>query len=188
MNAQELVKLLDGCRRQERASQHRLHAQYYHYAMTVARRYAGNQEAAEEVVNDVFFKVFTKIQQFVPGGGDLVKGFTGWFRRIVVNTAIDRCRADIGQPELEAWTHRHDGETDPGIPESLTFGQILALLDQLPPAYRTVFNLHVADGYSHEEIAELLGISVGASKSNLSRARQHIKRLLTNEIAFDRKL
>jgi RNA polymerase sigma-70 factor (ECF subfamily) len=79
----------------------------------------------------------------------------------------------------------HDVGVEDGLLERLTFGQILQLLEQLPPAYRTVFGLFVADGYSHEEIADLLQISIGTSKSNLSRARQHLKKLLSKEISFN---
>jgi RNA polymerase sigma-70 factor (ECF subfamily) len=76
----------------------------------------------------------------------------------------------------------------PDLLEKMTFQQILRLLDALPPAYRTVFNLFVSEEMSHEEIAEMLRISVGTSKSNLSRARQHIRRLLVDEPAFDKFL
>lgn len=175
-------QLLDGCRQGKRSSQYRLYVQFYNYAMTVARRYSGTLETAEEVVNDAFFKVFTKIDLY----SDSLP-FRFWLRRIVINTAIDRFRAGIHVPapvELQAW---HDPEMDTGIVETLTHAQILAMLDYLPPAYRTVFNLFVVDGFSHEEIAETLQISVGTSKSNLSRARQHLKTMLTDEFEFSKK-
>jgi RNA polymerase sigma factor (sigma-70 family) len=172
-------EILDGCRQNQRASQQRLFAQYYNYAMTVARRYMGNSETAEEVVNDSFFKVFTKIHLFSGG-----QPFRPWLRRIIVNTAIDRLRANMSLPpetELQPW---HDPGSLTAIEEDLTREQIWAMLDRLPPAYRTVFNLAVVDCFSHEEIASALGISVGASKSNLSRARQHLKILLKTEFEF----
>jgi RNA polymerase sigma-70 factor (ECF subfamily) len=178
----EINKIIDGCRRQERASQYQLHGLFYNYAMSVARRYAGGAEAAEEVVNDAFFKVFTKIEQYVPTERG---NFKAWLRRVVINTAIDRLRSDLRMPGTEEWTsHAHDSEADSGILENLTLAQILGLLDHLPPAYRTVFNLHVADGCTHEEIGELLGITVGTSKSNLARARQHLRRLLAKDFAI----
>lgn len=178
----KLEEIIDGCRRNHRASQHRLYAMHYNYAMTVARRYTGSLETAEEVVNDSFFKVFTKIGQY---SGE--QAFQLWLRRILINTAIDRFRSNINKvptAELQIW---HEVEMASGIEEKLTREQIMALLDQVPPAYRTVFNLSVVDCYSHEEIADMLHISVGASKSNLSRARQHLKTLLSSEFTFTKK-
>jgi RNA polymerase sigma factor (sigma-70 family) len=172
-------EIIDGCRQNQRASQQRLFVQYYNYAMTIARRYMGNIEIAEEVVNDSFFKVFTKIHLFSGG-----QPFRPWLRRIIVNTAIDRIRANMSlQPEteLQSW---HDPGTLTAIEEDLTREQIWAMLDRLPPAYRTVFNLAVVDCFSHEEIASTLGISIGTSKSNLSRARQYLKTLLKTEFEF----
>lgn len=174
-----LDEILHGCRQNHRASQQRLFAHFYNYAMTIARRYMGNAETAEEVVNDAFFKAFTKIHLFVGG-----QPFRPWLRRVIVNTAIDRLRSNLNispVAELQAW---HDEGTLNGIEEALTREQIWAMLDRLPPAYRAVFNLAVVDGFSHEEIAAALEISVGASKSNLSRARRYLKTLLKTEFEF----
>ncbi len=184
MTEHEFVSILKGCRGHQRASQYRLHALLYNYSMTVARRYSGGLEAAEEVTNDAFLKVFTKIDQFQYREGDAQAAFRGWFRRIVVNTAIDRNRSALHKQSTDELLPQNEGAEDNGLLEKLSFDQIMLLLDRLPPAYRTVFGLFVADGYSHEEIAELLRISVGSSKSNLSRARQHLKKLLSDEIAF----
>lgn len=175
--------LLEGCRQNKRASQQQLFAMFYNYAMTIARRYTGSTESAEEVVNDAFFKVFTKINLF---NGE--QPFRFWLRRIVINTAIDRLRSAASQPqwaELQTWHDHHD---DSGVVEDLTREQILAMLDQLPPSYRAVFNLFVVDGFSHEEIAESLGISIGTSKSNLARARQHLKTIFADDFEFSRKI
>jgi len=173
----ELRSIIDGCREGQRASQQRLYARFYNYAMTIARRYTGSIETSEEVVNDAFFKVFTKINLY---SGD--QPFRLWLRRVVINTAIDRLRSSLNAPptaELQPW---NDPESDSGVVEDLTREQILAMLDHVPPAYRTVFNLFVVDCYSHEEIAALLGISAGTSKSNLSRARQHLKTILFTDL------
>lgn len=179
----DIASIIEGCRQNKRASQHRLYEQFYNYAMTIARRYTGNLEASEEVVNDAFFKAFTKINLY---SGD--QPFRFWFRRVLINTAIDHMRARMNMPaltELQPW---HDSEAEPGIVEDLTREQIIALLDHLPPGYRAVFNLFVVDGYSHEEIAELLNISIGTSKSNLARARQHLKGIFSNDFEFTRKI
>lgn len=179
----DILQIIEGCRQNKRASQHRLYAQFYNYATTIARRYTGNLEAAEEVVNDAFFKVFTKINLY---SGE--QPFRFWFRRVLINTAIDHMRAKLNTPpmaELQPW---HDAESEPGIVEDLTREQILALIDQLPPAYRAVFNLFVVDGFSHDEISDLLNISTGTSKSNLARARQHLRGILSDDFEFSRKI
>lgn len=178
----QIEALIDGCRKNHRASQQRLFAQFYNYAMTIARRYTGNIETAEEVVSDAFFKVFSKIHLYSGA-----QPFRFWLRRVIINTAIDYFRADLHSlqtTELQPW---HDEENDMGIVETLTREQILGMLDQLPPAYRTVFNLFVVDGFSHEEIAATLNISTGASKSNLARARQHLKTIFSHDFEFSRK-
>lgn len=177
----DLDQLLQGCRQKDRASQQRLYSQFYNYAMSVARRYVNNLETAEEICNDTFFKVFTKIELY---SGAMP--FRYWLRRILINTAIDRLRSGMNTPalvELQSW---QDPEWDSGIIEELTHEQIIGMLDQLPPAYRMAFNLFVVDGFTHEEIAEVLQISVGASKSNLSRARQHLRKLLPNDFELSR--
>lgn len=179
MNSSELDELIRGCRNNQRASQYRLFSRFYNYAMTVASRYVSGHDAAEEVVNDAFFKVFTKIHLFEPRDEG---GFRAWLRRIVINTAIDRLRSALHQQNFQEWNAGNDPAWDAGIIEQLTEEQIFALLEQLTPAYRAVFNLFVVDGYSHEAIAETLGISIGTSKSNLARARQRLKILLADEL------
>lgn len=170
-------QIIAGCRSHQRASQQRLFAHFYNYAMSIARRYMGDAESAEEVVSDAFFKIFTKIHLFSDG-----QPFRPWLRRVLVNTAIDHLRSNMAIPpetSLEVW---HDTGTLTGIEDVLTQAQIWSLLDRLPPAYRAVFNLAVVEGFSHEEIAKTLQISIGTSKSNLSRARQHLKAILKKEM------
>lgn len=176
VNETEIGKIIDGCRENRRASQERLFAVFYNYAMTIARRYMGNAETAEEIVNDAFFKVFTKIHYLT---GE--QPFRLWLRRIVINTAIDRFRSQIGDlphTELQPW---HEAESEPSIVEDLTREQIFAMIDRLSPAYRAVFNLYVVDGFTHDEIAQTLNISIGTSKSNLARARQQLKTIFYND-------
>ncbi len=182
LNETILNSVIAGCRQNDRQSQQRLHGLFFHYAMTVARAYSGSQHTTEEVVNDAFFKVFTKIHLYSPENG---VGFRPWFRRIIINTAIDRYRTEVTRPHFQEFSNLNDSGEEMNLTEKMTFDQIMGMLDKLPPAYRTVFNLFVGEGMTHEEIADALQISVGTSKSNLSRARQHVRRLLSNEIAFN---
>lgn len=147
--------------------------------MTIARRYMGSRDLSEEVVSDSFFKAFTKINLYE---GSMP--FQPWLRRIVINTAIDRLRSNIAEKLVQNSLSQTELYEEPTIIADLTREQIWAMLDHLPPGYRAVFNLAVVDGFTHEEIAETLGITVGASKSNLSRARQYLRRLLQNEFEF----
>lgn len=152
---------------------------FYQYGMSIARRYSGQLEQAEEVLNDAFFKAFTKIETYSSD-----QPFKFWLRRIIINTAIDRYRVSLHRVTVQEINEYQDAGFDDGTIEMLTREQIISMLDLLPPAYRTVFNLFVVDEYSHEEISQSLGISIGASKSNLSRARQFLRRLLKNEPAL----
>jgi RNA polymerase sigma factor (sigma-70 family) len=174
-----LEDILAGCLRQHRTSQQRLFNLFYNYAMSIARRYAGGLNSAEEIVNEAFFKVFIKLDQY-----DSRYPFKPWFRRIIINSCIDQYRSSLQHRAIVFLDESLEIEDESGIIAELTQQQIFELLDQIPPAYRTVFNLYVVDGYTHEEIGENLNISIGTSKSNLSRARQHIKKLLHKELAL----
>jgi RNA polymerase sigma-70 factor (ECF subfamily) len=174
-----LDQIIEGCRRGDRRSQQQLFSRFYNYTMTIARRYMGSRDLAEEVVSDAFFKVFTKINLY-----EGAMPFQPWLRRIVINTAIDRLRSNIAEKLNQESLAGIELYEDATVIADLTREQIWAMLDDLPPGYRAVFNLAVVDGYTHEEVAETLGITVGASKSNLSRARQYLRRLLRNEFEF----
>lgn len=184
MHESEIHELLNGCREGSRASQHRLYSGFYNYAMSIAVRYVGNTDAAGEVINDTFYKVFTRLDRYT---GEWP--FRFWLRRILINTAIDHLRAKkrLPIPENIDDVGRHPS-VESGVVAELTREQILRAMHRLPPAYRTVFNLFVVDECTHEEISEMLGISVGASKSNLSRARQHLKQIFDTEYASIRSL
>lgn len=174
MTEKELTKLLDGCRAGERISQQRVYGHFYQYVLTVCSRYTSNVEEAKEVMNDAFFKIFTKIDHFNPS-----YSFKGWLHRVVVNTAIDRYRSRQNQPKTEDISQAQSIEIETEVVENLTREEIFKMVQYLSPAYRTVFNLFVVDGYSHPEIAQMLGITEGASKSNLSKARMKLKEMLT---------
>ncbi len=181
MHETEITQLLEGCLAGNRISQNRLYAGFYNYAMSIAVRYMGSHDAAAEVVNDTFFKVFTRLDKYNPDWP-----FRFWLRRVLVNTAIDRLRARKRLPITEdidrVGSHP---EIESSIIADMTREQILRALHRLPPAYRTVFNLFVVDELSHDEISQLLGISIGASKSNLSRARQHLKQIFEHEYVLN---
>jgi RNA polymerase sigma factor (sigma-70 family) len=182
MTDKDLEKLIAGCREGEQASQYRLYAHFYNYALSVCYRYASNLEEAKEVLNDAFFKIFTKIDRYNPS-----YSFKGWLHRVVVNTAIDHYRSQQSKPIMQELTIAHGVEVETEVIENLTREEVYKMVQLLPRAYRTVFNLFVVEGFSHPEIAEILGITEGASKSNLSKARMKLKLMLSansNEIGW----
>ncbi|GAA4468892.1 sigma-70 family RNA polymerase sigma factor [Nibrella saemangeumensis] len=166
-----LTELLAGCLRGNRRSQELLYRQFYGYAMSICLRYTPTRDEAMEVLNDGFLKVFTRLDQF-----DLNQPFKPWLRRILINTALDQYRQAVQHYRQEDLSQAEQA-AEPGADgfSQLAHEELIELIQLLSPAYRLVFNLYVMDGYSHEEIASQLGISVGASKSNLSRARENLK-------------
>lgn len=143
----------------------------------VCLRYAANAEEAEDILQEGFIKVFRKITSFRSEGS-----FEGWVRRIFVNTAIEHYRKKIYlQPISE-----HEENTIEGkylsVLDSMAEKDIIKLVQQLSPGYRTVFNMYVVEGYTHKQIGEELGISEGTSKSQLSRAKQILQDLVTTFI------
>lgn len=174
----ELLPLLQGCARNERKSQERLYRLFYSFAMSIASRYCPTKEESLEVVNDGFLKVFHGMTHYQIEKHEPVPSFVGYFKKIIIHTAIDQYRSSI--------KHSHQVNLEEGISVShtespldgLAYEELIGLVQQLTPGYRAVFNLYVIDGYSHEEVAQQLGINVGTSKSNLAKARQHLRELL----------
>jgi len=138
----------------------------------VCLKYSKNHEDAEDTLQDSFLTVFKKIDQYAHKGS-----FEGWIKRITIHTAIqkyrDKSRLQIVSEE-NIKEETEDEEVDPSTEISVDF--LLGLIQQLPDRYRLVFNLYVLDNFSHKEISSMLEISEGTSKSNLSRARQFLKK------------
>ena len=146
---------------------------FYGFAMGICLRYAGNKYQATEVMNQGFLKVFTNLDKYksdVP--------FKAWLGRIMINTSINYYRSNLKTAYMED-LDKAEGMCHFEMPDSkLKYDDLLAMVQGLPPAYRAVFNLHVIEGYSHQEIGELLGISEGTSKSNLFKAKEKLKRMI----------
>jgi RNA polymerase sigma factor (sigma-70 family) len=161
----------------DRKSQEKLYRQFYGFAMGVCMRYTQNREEALEVVNDGFLKVFTKGDQY-----DSKYPFKAWFRRIIVNTALDFYRSQQKHYFHENIEEAYNVSSVDSSPLSqLNHEELIELIQKLPSGYKMVFNLFVIDGFSHEEIGVQLGISVGTSKSNLSRAREALRKMILKE-------
>lgn len=174
---------MEGCRQNRRDSQKAVYTSFYGYAMAICGRYAGQQEDALEILNDGFLKVFRELHQFKPAYSDLMNSFKGWLRRIMIYTAIDHYRKN---QKHQLVTHLDTGVvplpvTGTEALDKLSYEEIIRAVQQLSPGYRTVFNLFVIEGLSHEEIARHLGLSTGTTKSNLSKARAQLQKILLKD-------
>ena len=184
------TELLAGCRRQERVAQRRLYGQFHSLALSVCQRYARDRDQAMEAANDGFLKVFRDLGRFddTRHPNDVLGSFQGWLKRIMVHTAIDHYRANERhqhQQELDDATLNQAAHNATPL-DTLSYDELLALVQRLPPAYRTVFSLNVIDGFSHEEIAAQLHISEGTSKSNLFKARAHLRTMLAQRSMLEK--
>lgn len=166
-------KHIEGCLKQQKDSQYALFRHFYGYAMGICRRYAQNPDDASDILNDSFLKVFNHLGEY-----DSTRPFKSWLGRIVTNTAIDHYRASLRFSNAEPLDGHEKIHQDADIYGQLAYEDLLYLIRQLTPAYRTVFNLYAIDGYSHQEIAEMLDISVGTSKGNLHKARKKLQEML----------
>lgn len=181
MNDDDIIK---GCLVKDRASQKALYERFYSKMMGVCMRYARDRDEAKDMVQEGFIKTFNKVSSFT-GNGSL----EGWVRRIMVNNAIDMIRKNKGQHmisstydprHLPSDSYEETQADDDDIFARVTKEEILRAVQNLTPAYRTVFNLYVIDEYSHKEIAEMLNISEGTSKSNLAKARFNLRKQLSH--------
>jgi RNA polymerase sigma-70 factor (ECF subfamily) len=179
MNTTKLSQIIEGCRRRDRVSQHALYELFYSFALSVSRQYVATTDEGREVVNDAFFRVFTKIENYDPA-----LPFQAWLRKVVVFSAIDHYRkyqrSNLHLEELSQVEQMPSDDSD--LLERLSSDELLAKVQGLPPSYRMALNLFAIEGYEHHEIAEMLGISVGASKSNLFKARAKLKELMQQPI------
>lgn len=152
------------------------------YAVKICYRYQNNLEQVEEIMNEGFIKLFKSIHQFEESRhADVLASLKGWFKRILVNTCIDHYRKNASYVHNQMLSEDAENIADrqeTGI-DVLSYKEIIEAIRQLSPAYRTVFNLFVIEGLTHEEISKHLGISVGSSKSNLSKARENLRKILT---------
>ncbi len=163
-------ELIKGCVKNDRLAQKRLYERHYSKMLGVCMRYSSHKEQAIEILNMAFLKVFQNIKSVAQKGGNI----EGWIYRIMVNTAIDYLRSEIRHQHIEIEKTVYVQDTGDVIAD-LSAEQILEMVNRLSPAYRTVFNLYVVEGYNHNEIGNMLGISEGTSKSNLAKARAKLQ-------------
>ena len=165
-----LDELIQQCKQQDVKAQGKLYKQYSNVLFSICLRYSPNYTEAEDNLQDAFMTIFAKIGQFKGKGS-----FEGWMKRITVNTVLQKYRRQkVFNIKEEAQIEQPD-ETDVVIESDVPLDFLLKIIQELPDRYRLVFSMYVLDGYSHKEIAQMLGISDGTSKSNLARARGILK-------------
>lgn len=166
MNQHDEYALIKLCLKGDVKSHKRLYDQYSRTMFGICLRYSNGYDDAKDILQDGFVKVFTKLSQFSFSGS-----FEGWMKRVFINTALEHYRINKNHmihSDIEAAEENphHDYTV-----EKMSQKEILEIMNSLAPGYRTVLNLFILEGYSHAEIGEMLGISEGTSKSQLSRAR-----------------
>lgn len=177
-------ELIKGCLSRDRSAQKRLYDTYSSKMYSICYRYVRDPAEAEDILIVAFTRIFEKISQFKSEGS-----FEGWIKRIMVNEALTHLRRNRSM-YLETDLEQVDREPDyDKLQDHLEEEDLLKMIQELPTGYRIVFNLYAIEGYSHKEIANQLGISENTSKSQLSRARTYLQKMLAeNDWITDQKV
>jgi RNA polymerase sigma factor (sigma-70 family) len=176
MNDSPEEKIIKGCCSGKAKYQQMLYEKYYGKMMSICLRYAKDPEEAKDILQEGYIKVFSHLKDF-KGDGSL----EGWIRKIMVNTAINfyhkNKKLELNSSIEDDYHELQDMTmSEENIIQKMAYDDLLKLIRTLSPAYQTVFNLYAIEGYSHKEIAEMLNINEGTSKSNLAKARMKLQK------------
>lgn len=164
----DLNQLINDCKNKDRKAQEQLYKLYSPKLFAACLKYSRNYTEAQDNLQDGFILIFNKIEQFSFKGS-----FEGWLKRVMINNVLQQYRTQTFLSLVnEDFQEDKEIEIDD---ENISLDYLLKIIQELPDRYRLVFNLYVNDDYSHAEIAEMLSINIGTSKSNLSRARMILK-------------
>ena len=184
---ESLHTLIKGCIGNDYKSQKQFYEHYYGFALKTVFRYIFRYDKATDVVNDGFVKIFNSLARFQINkeNADTEKILMGWMKRILINTAIDELRRqqvipEIGELPRHIWEEMDKSQN---ADQKILYKELICEIKRLPPSYRTVFNMFVIDGFSHQEIANMLGISEGTSKSALAKAKAQLKKFINNRFS-----
>ncbi len=168
--------LIQACIKGERKAQRSFYDLYAPKMMVVALRYSKSDLEAEDIIQEAFIKIFDKIKDF---RAESSLGF--WVKRIVINTALNHQRSKLYMfPMVDVYEMKEESEQDISL-SGYHFQEMLKIIQELPSGCQIIFNLYAIEGYSHQEIAKMLGISVGTSKSQYSRAKELLRKRFENE-------
>ena len=165
--------LIQGCINGDRPMQELLYNRFSPKMYSVCLRYSGNAEDARDLLQEGFIKIFKNLSKYRGDGS-----FEGWIRRIFVNTSIEHFRKKVYLQDVTETQERTLEDKEWNVLDELAEKDIMKMIHQLSPGYKAVFNMHVIEGYSHKEIAEMLGINEGTSKSQLARAKMVLKKMV----------
>jgi len=169
----ELSIQTEECALNNGESQKKIYSSFYSYAMPICDRYANSQDNAVEILNDGFLKIFKEIHRYKPAYTDVISSFKGWLRQIMIHTAINHFRKNCRHQFTTYLDNRtiHVSSDVENISDRISSDEIIRSIRDLCPGYRAVFNLFIIESFTHKEISDQLGISIGASKANLAKAR-----------------
>jgi RNA polymerase sigma-70 factor (ECF subfamily) len=170
-----LEELINNCKKGNRKAQEQLYRDYSRVLFGVCLKYSRNKTEAEDNLHDSFMVIYNKIGQFKFKGS-----FEGWIKRITVNTILQKYRKETNLSLVH--DNIEEEEVEASSFSEISLASLLQYIQELPNKYRLTFNLYVLDGYSHAEISEMLGTSLGTSKSNLARARMILKEKIEADI------
>ena len=168
---------IEGNREIQELLYHRFSSKMY----AVCLRYSGNAADAQDLLQEGFIKVFKNLNKFRGEGS-----FEGWMRRIFLNTSIEHYRKKVNMLSVTETQEVTIEDKEWNILDNLAEKDIISMIHELSPGYRVVFNMHVIEGYSHKEIADVLGINEGTSKSQLARAKGVLKKMVENRLNINR--
>ena len=169
--------LIAGCINGDRQMQELLYHKFSPKMYSVCLRYSGNQEDARDLLQEGFIKIFKNLSKYRGDGS-----FEGWIRRIFVNTSIEHFRKKVYIQSVSESQEALIEDKEWNVLDNLAEKDIMQMIQELSPGYKAVFNMHVIEGYSHKEIAEILGINEGTSKSQLARAKTVLKKMVENRL------
>jgi RNA polymerase sigma-70 factor, ECF subfamily len=175
---QDLEQLIEGCKKADPQAQRRMYKYCFEQMMRVCLRYHSNEQDAANCYNEAMFNVLSKINSYKNEGQ-----FMGWVRRIMVNTCINLINRDKRFAYTEI-TETHQGETytNPEVYQNTDARELLAMVQELPRQTALVFNLYIMEGYTHEQISEMLQIPSGTSRWHLNKGRNLLKERMTNKM------
>lgn len=174
-NKPNIKLIIAGCLDHNQASEKRLFELYFGYIKSICLRYGNNIQETDEMLNDTFYTTFKYLDRY-----DISYDFKPWIRRVCINCCLQYLKKHDFKYDLINLDDLKIADSNTIEIEEVEQSTLLKFIKDLPPSYRTVFNLYVFEEYKHSEIADLLQISVGTSKSNLSKAKMKLESMITN--------
>lgn len=168
-------QIIAGCQQQKPIFQKALVVQYSGVLMATSLRYARDDSAAKDILQDALIKILRAIPEYQDQGK-----LAGWMKRIVINTALKQMDKSSFKNELYTVDHLPDQTIAPQVYDQMAAEELMEVIKSIPKTYRTIFNLHAIEGYSHREISQMLHIEESTSRSQLTRARSMLRKLLIN--------